>query len=60
MLEELHEDFQAMQTHIYNKEWEMADLTLIYLEPFQHLMDIHMFEEYQIARARVDWMLNSE
>lgn len=57
---ELKEDFQQLQAHIYHKEWEMADLMLDYLDAHQHLMDIGMFEELQIARARVDWMLNSE
>lgn len=57
---ELKQDFQVLQAHIYHKEWEKADIQLNYLETHLHLMDIQMFEEFQIARARVDWILNSE
>lgn len=57
---ELKQDFQTLQAHIFHKEWEMADLTLDYLEEMQFLMDIQMFEEWHIARLRVDRMLNLE
>lgn len=60
MLDELRVEFQTLQAHMFHREWEMAWLQLEYMQTMEHLMDISMWEEFIIAKRRLEWIMNSE